>query len=220
MVIGEFSLQKMGKTMATTKTRAKKKATAKKPVGKSAKKAAPKKKVAAKKSPAKQASRAAAPAYLDQPEGMFARLASMRDEMDQLFDSLSRSFGFSDFKIPTIEMPSRAGIADVRFEVSESDKAVEVSAEAPGLDTDDFEITLSEGTLTVRGQKRDKREQKGKDFFVSERRYGSFSRSFRLPDSVDEDKISANFDKGVLSIHLPKRAKPKRKPKAIQLAKE
>ena len=138
----------------------------------------------------------------------------------QLFDSLSRSFGLPELRMPSIELPSRAGIADVRFEVSESDKALDVTAEAPGLDTEDFEITLSEGMLTVKGQKRDTRERKGKDYYVSERRYGSFSRSFRIPDSVSEDRISAKFDKGVLTVHLPKRATQKRAAKSIRVAKD
>lgn len=205
--------------MARAKTATPKKGPVKKPVRKAAKKAAPRK-AAAKKAPAKKVAKAAAPAYPEHPEGMFARLASLRDEMDHLFDSLSRSFGFPELRMPSIELPSRAGIADVRFEVSESDKAVEVTAEAPGLETEDFEITLSEGMLTVKGQKRDEREQKGKDFYVSERRYGSFSRSFRVPESVNEDRVSAKFDKGVLSIHLPKRANPKRASKSIQVGKE
>lgn len=205
--------------MAKAKTASPKKAAAKKPTGKAAKKATPRK-AAAKRAPAKKAVKAAAPAYLEHPEGTFARLASLRDEMDHLFDSLSRSFGFPELRMPTIELPSRAGIADVRFEVSESDKAVDVTAEAPGLGTEDFEISLSEGMLTVKGQKRDTREKKGKDYYVSERRFGSFSRSFRVPDSVNEDRISAKFDKGVLSIHLPKHAQPKRAAKSIRVGKE
>lgn len=205
--------------MARAKTATPKKAAAKKPARKAAKKAAPRK-ASAKRAPAKKAAKAAAPAYPEHPEGMFARLASLRDEMDHLFDSLSRSFGFPELRMPSIELPSRAGIADVRFEVSESDKAVDVTAEAPGLDTEDFEISLSEGMLTVKGQKRDTRKQRGKDYYVSERRYGSFSRSFRVPDSVNEDRISSKFDKGVLSIHLPKHAKPKREAKSIRVGKE
>ena len=95
----------------------------------------------------------------------------------------------------------------------------EVTAEVPGLEADDIEITLSEGMLTVKGQKRDTREEKGKDYYVSERRYGSFTRSFRVPESVVEDKISAKFDKGVLSITLPKQARRARRAKSIQVAK-
>jgi HSP20 family protein len=199
-------------------------ATARKAAAKKTRKKATKKAVrseaAAKRAPAKKAAKAVPPVYLEHPEGMFERLASLREEMDHLFGSLSRSFGFPELRMPSIELPARAGIADVRFEVSESDKEVEVTAEAPGLDPEDLEITLSEGMLTVKGQKRDRREQKGKDYYISERRYGSFSRSFQAPESVDEDKISAKFENGVLSIRLPKHGKPKRRPKSIRVAKE
>jgi HSP20 family protein len=206
--------------MVTAKTEKPKKAAVTKRARKTTKKKAAPKKAAAKRVPAKKAAKAAAPAYLEHPEGMFAHLASLRDEMDRLFDSLSRSFGFPALRMPTIELPSRAGIADVRFEVSETDKAVDLSAEAPGLKPEDFELTLSEGMLTVKGEKRDTREKKDKDYYISERRYGSFSRSFRVPDSVNEDRVSAKFENGVLSIHLPKYAKPKRRPKSIQVAKD
>jgi len=201
---------------AKTKTAKPKKAAAKKPARKMAKKATAKK-VTARKVAAKKAASALAPTYREHPEG--ARVAALRDEMDHLLDGLSRSFGFPELRMPTFELPRRAGIADVRFEVSETDKEVEVTAEAPGLDTEDFEIGLSEGMLTVKGEKRDRREHKEKDYYVSERRYGSFARSFRIPESVDEDKISASCEKGILTIHLPKRMQPKRRPKSIQVAK-
>jgi HSP20 family protein len=203
--------------MVKAKTATPKKKAAKKPAKTAAQKAA-QKKAAPRRAPAKKAAKSLAPVYREHPEGMFARLSALRDEMDHLYDSLSRSFGFPELRMPTIELPTRAGIADVRFEVSESDKEVEVTAEAPGLDMEDLEITLSEGMLTVKGQKRDRREQKGKDYHISERRYGSFSRSFRVPESVNEDKTSAKFENGVLSIHLPKHAKPKRRPKSIRVA--
>jgi HSP20 family protein len=187
-------------------------------LAKTAAKKAAKKKATPKRAPSKKAAKALAPVYHEHPEGMFARLSALRDEMDHLYDSLSRSFGFPELRMPKIELLTRAGIADVRFEVSESDKVVEVTAEVPGLDMEDLEIALSESMLTVKGQKRDRREEKGKDYHISERRYGSFSRSFRVPESVNEDKISAKFENGVLSIQLPKHARPKRHPKSIRVA--
>lgn len=209
---------------AKTKTVAPKGASVKKPAKPAPSKATSKKAAAkiapAKKAPTKTAAKAAAPVYFEHPEGMFERLASLREEMEHLYGSLSRSFGFPELRMPSVELPSRAGIADVRFEVSESDKEIEVTAEAPGLDTEDLEITLSEGMLAVKGEKRDQREKKGKNYSISERRYGAFSRSFQIPESVDEDKISARFENGILSIHLPKRGKPKRRPKSIRVAKD
>lgn len=213
--------------MAKTKAAAAKKSTAKKPAKPEAKKPAAKKaaakttaaKTTAAKPAAEKPAKAVASIYGEHPEGMFARFAALRDEMDHLFTGLSRSFGFPEIRMPTIELPARAGIADVRFEVSESDKAVEVTAEVPGLDPENIEITLTDGMLTVKGEKKDTREEKSKDYHVSERRYGAFTRSFRVPDSVAEDKIEATFDKGVLHISLPKLAQTTRRAKSIKVAK-
>ena len=209
------------KKTAAKKT-AKKKATPKKTVAKKMGAKKTTKKTAVKKAAAKPAAtsaKAVAPFFGEHPEGMFARFAALRDEMDQLFTGLSRGFGFPEFRMPSIELPSRAGVADVRFEVSESDKAVEVTAEVPGLDPEHLDITLTEGVLTVKGEKKDTREEKGKDYHVSERRYGAFTRSFRVPESVAEDRIEATFDKGVLTITLPKHARKARPAKAIKVDK-
>ena len=102
--------------------------------------------------------------------------------------------------------------------MSETDKAVEVEAEVPGLTEDDVKIELAEGMLTIKGEKRDSREEKKKDYRLNERRYGSFSRSFRVPETVIEDAITADLKKGVLSITLPKRASEKRGPKPIKVS--
>lgn len=204
--------------MARAKTKATTAAAAKKAPRTTARKSAPKK-ATTKAAPSKEQAETTALAPSERPEGILSRFTAMRDEMDHLFDSMTRGFGFPEFRMPTIELARPAGMVDARFEVAESDQAMEVTAELPGLDADEIELTLSEGILTVKGEKRDTREQKGKDYYVSERRYGSFSRAFRVPDSVDEGKISASFDQGVLSITLPKQARTERRPKAIQIAK-
>ena len=77
----------------------------------------------------------------------------------------------------------------------------------------------SDGLLKIKGQKKADREEKKKDYYVRECRYGSFSRSFRVPDSVLEDEITADLEKGVLSVTLPKRAIAKRGPKSIKVSK-
>ena len=159
---------------------------------------------------------AKAPLMAEHPEGLFSRFNALRSEMDNLFSSMNRSFGLPEFKVPALEFPSRTALTDVRFEVSENDKALEVKAEVPGLGEDDINIELADGLLTVKGEKRDTREEKEKDYYVHECRYGSFSRSFRVPDSVVEDDIKADLEKGVLKITLPKKASPKRSSKTIK----
>jgi HSP20 family protein len=107
----------------------------------------------------------------------------------------------------------------VQFDVVESDDAIEVSVELPGIDEKDVEVTLEGGLLTVKGEKKAESEKKNKDHYVMERRYGAFRRSFRLPDGLDESKVTAKFDKGVLQIVLPKAAEAKRKAKKVPIDK-
>ena len=152
-------------------------------------------------------------------------LLALRDQMDRLFDdflnewrmpSLSRDiFNFAPFQVPTF---SEGGL-DVKFDVCDSENAIEVTAELPGLEEKDVELTLGDGLLTVKGEKKSEKETKERDYYLSERRYGSFSRSMRVPDSVDTDKAKARFDKGVLTITLPKRAEAKAKKKKIAITK-
>jgi HSP20 family protein len=196
---------------------AKKTAQPKKP----ARKRAVVRKASGPETPAEAAQRL--PAAWDHPESLLSRLAQMRSDMDSLFDSITRGLGFPRFSFPRLEMPAFAGIgiADVRFEVSESDKAFEVVAELPGLADKDVDVALANGVLTVSGEKQDTREEKNMDYSVSERRYGSFMRSFRIPEGVDQDKVTSRFEKGVLTLTLPKSAAaPTQRPRKIEIGKQ
>ena len=95
-------------------------------------------------------------------------------------------------------------------DVSETDKAYEITAELPGMDEKNVEVKVANGVLTIKGEKQDEKEEKKKDYHMRERSYGSFERSFQVPDGVDADKIEANFKKGVLTVILPKSAEAKR----------
>jgi HSP20 family protein len=82
-----------------------------------------------------------------------------------------------------------------------------VSAELPGMDDEDIEVSLSRDVLTISGEKKQEKEEKGRDYYRAERSYGSFRRSIPLPAEVNADKVDAVFSKGVLTITLPKTAK-------------
>jgi HSP20 family protein len=90
------------------------------------------------------------------------------------------------------------------FDVSENDKDYGVTAELPGLDIKDVDITISEGILTVNGEKKHEKEENTEGYHRIERRYGSFARSFRIPGKIETDKVDANYKDGLLKILIPK----------------
>ncbi len=92
------------------------------------------------------------------------------------------------------------------MDISELAEEYRISAELPGVDAKDIEIKLVNGNLLIRGEKKEEVDEKRKEYHLSERHYGSFERVFQLPRGVDAEKIDAQFDKGVLLVHLPKRA--------------
>jgi HSP20 family protein len=127
-------------------------------------------------------------------------LARLQDSMNDL---LGRFFE-EDFPFAEPTWPA--------LDVAERDDAVEVKAELPGVKPQDIELTMQGNTLVISGQKKEETEQKEKNFYRSERRYGSFRRTIPLPAGVDAAKIDASHKDGVLTILLPKseQAKPKK----------
>jgi HSP20 family protein len=150
----------------------------------------------------------------------WAPFHSLRREIDRLFDEF-RPF---DWRLPSarsvfsFEMPKLSGddwTVAPAMDLIEKEKEYEISAELPGLDEKNIEIKVANHMLTIKGEKREEKEEKQKDYYVSERRYGSFHRSFSLPEGVDIDKIEASFAKGVLAVKLPKTAEAQKAEKKI-----
>ena len=97
----------------------------------------------------------------------------------------------------------------------ENEKEIVVKAEVPGIDKEDINISVSDGTLMIKGETKKEEETKEEDYYYAERTYGSFSRRLELPEKVQESKIKANFKDGILEIHLPKA--PEAKAKKIKI---
>lgn len=135
---------------------------------------------------------------------------SFRNEMDRLFDRFSGSFAMPSWRHMFERQPSPGEstftFAAPSVDVAEDDKAYKITAELPGLEEKDIEVTLAGDMIVLKGEKKQETERKEKNYVVSERAYGSFQRSFALPDGVDRDKIAADLAKGVLTITLPKTA--------------
>jgi len=91
-------------------------------------------------------------------------------------------------------------------------------ADLPGLDEKDIEVTVQDGTLVIRGQRKEETEEKKEDYYYSERSYGMFARTLTLPATVEADKVKATFKKGVLEVHLPKAKEAKGKKIEIKAA--
>lgn len=137
-------------------------------------------------------------------------IQTFRDEFDRLFDRLSngrnevsrgRLGPDLDLSFPLDDLFS---FGEPAVDVVERETEYEISAELPGIDRSDVEVKISNGMLTLSGEKRDERHEHRRDYHFSERHYGSFSRSFALPAGIDQDRISADFSKGVLTVRLPK----------------
>jgi len=108
-----------------------------------------------------------------------------------------------------------------KIDIAESKDAIDLAAELPGVDEKDVDVTLADGMLTIRGEKKSERDEtdKEKNWHVVERSYGSFSRTISLPFDPDPAKVEAKFDKGVLHIHLPKPAEVAKKQQKIEIKK-
>lgn len=97
------------------------------------------------------------------------------------------------------------------LDVAETKDEIVVKAEVPGMEPKDIDISLSDGLLTIKGEKKQEREEKEEDYHLVERSYGTFTRSIRLPKEVRRDKISASYKNGVLKVTLPKSEEAKQK---------
>jgi len=131
-----------------------------------------------------------------EPEDIFTDL---QREVNGIFDSMWRGFG-----APAVAGDGGAARLQPTTDIAETDKEYEVTVELPGIDEKDVEVTLANGVLSIKGEKKFEREEKKKDYYLSERSFGSFQRSIRVPDGVDAEKVSAAFNKGVLTLKLPK----------------
>jgi HSP20 family protein len=132
--------------------------------------------------------------FTDQLIEPFSRL---RGEIDRLFDDFP-------LRTPTVRFSDNFSMAVPALEMSETRKAYKVTAELPGLEAKDVEVSVEDGMLRIAGEKRTERDEDEKGYRISERRYGSFERLLRLPVSAAADKIKAKCKNGVLTITIPK----------------
>lgn len=136
---------------------------------------------------------------------------SVQREINRLFDET-----FRGMPIVSGLMQGGRGSA-LRLDVKESDKAFVIHAECPGVTEKDIDVTYDDGVLTIKGEKKVERDDKTETWHIVERSYGSFARSLVVPGDIEADKIEARFDKGILTVTLPKSAKAAEKSRKIEV---
>ena len=137
----------------------------------------------------------------------FREFSTLQDRMNRLF---RESYG-PEGREETLNNTSFAPPVDVY----EDEHSVNLKIEVPGIDEKDIDVRIENNVLAVHGERKFEKEEKQENFRRVERQYGSFTRTFTLPTTVDAEKVSANYDKGVLKIALPKKAEAK--PKQIKV---
>jgi HSP20 family protein len=148
---------------------------------------------------------------------------TLRRKVDRLFDDFHwppRRWGWpsghgADAEPFWRSMTSWGSIPAVDF--VEKDQEYEITAELPGMDASNIELGFSNRKLTIRGEKKEEKEEKERDYYLSERRYGSFQRSFALPEGVDPEKIRASFENGLLRVTVPKSPEAQKQEKKIAI---
>ena len=150
-------------------------------------------------------------------------LANLREEIDHLFEEFQdggpfrksrhrrRAHTFGDPFAFSMRMPA--------VDVVDRGNDIKLKAELPGMDEKDIEVQLTDRMLTISGEKKEEHEEgeKGSNYYLSERRYGSFKRSISVPEGIDPDKVEATFNKGVLTVTLQKTPEARKKPKKIEV---
>ncbi|HEX5999479.1 MAG TPA: Hsp20/alpha crystallin family protein [Hyphomicrobiaceae bacterium] len=157
---------------------------------------------------------------VSRPRDLFA---AMRDEMDRVFEDFEREWPHWPRQWPRLPSAFRrttaAELVVPDFDVHENAKSIMIEAELPGVDEKDVSITLSGGLLTIKGEKKQEREEKGETHYLCERSFGAFERSLRLPETIDESKLDARFDKGVLRITAAKKPEAVKAERKIEIKK-
>jgi HSP20 family protein len=153
----------------------------------------------------------------------FGSLARLHQEMDRLFENAFRDFRLpSDFSLPSVKLGHLFDNVTLRpkVDVASTDKEYTVTFEIPGVDEEDVKLELAhDGTLTVKGEKRQEKEQKDKNFYRVERSYGSFQRTLSLPEDADHESMNASFKNGVLTITCARKAVAQAPTRRIEIRK-
>lgn len=141
--------------------------------------------------------------------------SAMRGEMERMFERFEHGFP----RWPSLFRQGNGAIVVPELDVKENNDSIVIEAELPGVDEKEVSVTFANGMLMIKGEKKQSSEEAKDNYYLSERSYGAFERLLRLPESVDDTKIEAKFDKGVLKIKAAKRPEAIKAQRKIEIKK-
>lgn len=154
------------------------------------------------------------------PEHQYEPMVRLHRDIDQLFNHFFKGFAPSFQGSATPFSLSQSVLFKPQVDLSASDKEYVLTVEIPGVNEKDISVDVRAGTMTIKGEKKQEKEEKEKDFYRIERQYGAFQRVLSLPEDVDQDNIKANFKNGVLTVTMPRKALPAGEVKEIKVNTE
>lgn len=158
---------------------------------------------------------------IDQDYALSRSIEQFHKDVDRLFDRAFRGFSLSSLGANGFDRPRlprmSEGMLKPTLDLGVTDKDYTITVEIPGVDEKDVRLEIANDTLTIQGEKKLENEEKGKNYYRMERSYGSFQRMLSLPEDVDQDSVKAKFNKGVLSVTMPRNALPKPDVKQIEV---
>ena len=150
--------------------------------------------------------------------GLPGPFVQLQREMDRLFADFFTGSGSAPFRYEGLFAgPLASGLLKPTLDIGATEREYTISVEVPGVDQKDVKIEITNNTLTIRGEKKQEKEEKEKNFYRMERSYGSFQRTLSLPDDADQEKINAVFKNGVLTVTMPRKALPQAEVKRIEI---
>lgn len=145
-------------------------------------------------------------------------IQQLHRDIDRIFDNAFRGFGMTPFGFDRPILPRMTdGMLKPTLDLAATDKDYTITVEIPGVEDKDVKVEIASDTMTIRGEKKQENEEKGKNYYRMERSYGSFQRVLSLPEDADQDGVKATFKKGILTVTMPRKELPKSDVKRIDV---